>query len=55
VLPPEAKNYRNAVEQITNFRLNVVETNEDVRSQAKSIAFWWYSADALAGCVGGRH
>ncbi|KAG2763408.1 hypothetical protein JG687_00005511 [Phytophthora cactorum] len=29
VLPPEAKNYRNAVEQITNFRLNVVESNED--------------------------
>ncbi|CAI5740742.1 unnamed protein product [Peronospora destructor] len=28
-LPPEAKNYRNAVEQITNFRLNVVETNEE--------------------------
>ncbi|KAG7397506.1 ndufa5, NADH-ubiquinone oxidoreductase subunit [Phytophthora boehmeriae] len=29
ILPPEAKNYRNAVEQITNYRLNVVETNED--------------------------
>uniref|UniRef100_M4C102 Uncharacterized protein n=1 Tax=Hyaloperonospora arabidopsidis (strain Emoy2) TaxID=559515 RepID=M4C102_HYAAE len=29
ILPPEAKNYRNAVEQITNFRLNVVEKNED--------------------------
>ncbi|CAI5716791.1 unnamed protein product [Hyaloperonospora brassicae] len=29
ILPPEAKNYRNAVEQITNFRLNVVETNDD--------------------------
>ncbi|KAF4322586.1 hypothetical protein BBO99_00003789 [Phytophthora kernoviae] len=30
ILPPEAKNYRNAVEKITNFRLNVVETHEDV-------------------------
>lgn len=29
LLPPEAKNYRNAVEQFTKFRLNVVETNED--------------------------
>ncbi|RLN95382.1 hypothetical protein BBJ28_00014048 [Nothophytophthora sp. Chile5] len=31
VLPVEAANYRGAVEQITNFRLKVVETNEDVR------------------------
>ncbi|KAH7491547.1 hypothetical protein PRIC1_003042 [Phytophthora ramorum] len=29
ILPPEAKNYRKVVEQITNFRLNVVESNED--------------------------
>ena len=34
ILPPEAKNYRNAVEQITNFRLNVVEKNEDVSEHA---------------------
>ncbi|RLN96616.1 hypothetical protein BBJ28_00013117 [Nothophytophthora sp. Chile5] len=30
VLPVEAANYRGAVEQITNFRLKVVETNEDI-------------------------
>merc|ERR1712137_106956 len=29
ILPPEATNYRNAVEQITKFRLHVVETNVD--------------------------
>ncbi|KAI9917920.1 hypothetical protein PsorP6_013022 [Peronosclerospora sorghi] len=40
ILPPEAKNYRNAVEKITKFRLNVVETNEDVSERRKMFLTW---------------
>ena len=38
ILPPEAVNYRTAVEQITKYRLHVVETNEEVRDERQNAA-----------------